>query len=127
MMSQIRETSSALARSAAESGRPRSSKTLPLLRSIRGAVPPRFASSVALAPALIIPANPSFTLIGRGKALRSSLDPPTQTIGFLTWDPVIVSHKWDKQSIRQLDSIDLADRRRSPAGVYFTHLVPIPA
>src|SRR5689334_8659006 len=58
MMSQMRETSSDLARSAAASGRPRSSTTFPLLRSMRGAAPPRLGSIVALAPALVVPLRP---------------------------------------------------------------------
>src|SRR4051812_24051424 len=58
MMSQMRETSSDFARSAAASGSPRSSNTFPLLRSVRGAAPPRFDSTVALTPALIVSLRP---------------------------------------------------------------------
>src|SRR5260221_12962928 len=58
MMSEMRETSSDFARRAAASGRPRSSNTFPLLRSMRGAVPPRLDSTVALAPALIVSLRP---------------------------------------------------------------------
>src|SRR5437762_12229001 len=62
MMSQMRVTSSDFARSAAASGRPMSPNTFPLPRSIRGAEPPRLASTVVLAPALMVSLRPPESL-----------------------------------------------------------------